>query len=224
MGIKDKVRILLTGIDWKNHFLGFLSVLIGVLIAFWLNDWNENKKLQKSINSALFNLRSEIKTNHDNALRVKEFNDKQYRFLREMYDIVDEDLNLTVDDSSVVYIYSEIFEIPVDSITNTGIEIDLFSLSDVAYHTFKEAQILSNIDFSLALILADTYNTQYKLSDLDDDIIDEAKSLDEGKKNMNNAIQTLSIANQIAEELLEDHYPASIDSISSYLAKHHFKK
>ena len=39
-------------IEWLNHFVGFVSVVLGVLMAFWLNSWNESRKESGSIETA----------------------------------------------------------------------------------------------------------------------------------------------------------------------------
>jgi hypothetical protein len=223
MGKKFNIGNAFSGIEWKNHLFGFLSVLIGVLVAFWLNDWNENKKIQRNVNNALVNLRTEIERNKETAKQIKASNFRQISYMKEIYDLLDDDLEPTVPDSVIVKIYSKIFETSEDSIESLGIEMDLYSLSDVAYNTFKESEILSNIDFQLAVKLADTYITQSKLSDLDDDLIDEAKLLDEGKESVRKTMRTMSIMDQVAEEIINNQYPESIEAINAYLEKHKHK-
>lgn len=31
-------------IDWSNHFVNFLSVILGVYLAFWVNEWAKNRE------------------------------------------------------------------------------------------------------------------------------------------------------------------------------------
>ena len=50
-------------IDWSNHFVAFISSLVGILIAFQLNDFQENAKEHERLKVALQAIKAEIKTN-----------------------------------------------------------------------------------------------------------------------------------------------------------------
>ncbi len=50
-------------IDWHNHTITFISTIIGILIAFQLEDWRENREEQAKINKAELSLLNELKRN-----------------------------------------------------------------------------------------------------------------------------------------------------------------
>jgi|SRR5882672_4166620 len=50
-------------IDWPNHIIGFFSALFGILIAFELDEWREQKKDQELAQSAFLNLKNEVGVN-----------------------------------------------------------------------------------------------------------------------------------------------------------------
>jgi len=50
-------------IDWSNHIVGFFSALFGILIAFELDEWKENRKEEKVAASAFVRLQQEIDIN-----------------------------------------------------------------------------------------------------------------------------------------------------------------
>jgi len=52
-------------IDWLNHFLEFIVVVIGILIAFQLNTCRENKKEKKIVEKHISNIIEETTFNKD---------------------------------------------------------------------------------------------------------------------------------------------------------------
>lgn len=50
-------------IDWHNHTITFVSTIIGILIAFQLEDWRENREEQSKINKAELSLVNELERN-----------------------------------------------------------------------------------------------------------------------------------------------------------------
>ncbi len=53
-------------IDWPNHIIGFFSALFGILIAFELEEWREQKSQKEIARIAFENLRIEIQINQTN--------------------------------------------------------------------------------------------------------------------------------------------------------------
>jgi len=51
------------GIDWLNHVISFLSALIGIMIAFQLEDYKDNREENKDINNTLAAVKTEIESN-----------------------------------------------------------------------------------------------------------------------------------------------------------------
>lgn len=58
-------------IDWPNHFIAFISSLLGILIAFQLQDWqekrNENEKIEITLRSIKREIESDLKIYKTNA-------------------------------------------------------------------------------------------------------------------------------------------------------------
>ena len=52
-------------IDWSNHIVGFFSALFGILIAFELDEWKENRKEEKVAANAFVRLQQEIDINRN---------------------------------------------------------------------------------------------------------------------------------------------------------------
>lgn len=50
-------------VDWQNHIITFISTIVGILIAFQLEDWRENREEQIKINKAEISLINELERN-----------------------------------------------------------------------------------------------------------------------------------------------------------------
>lgn len=50
-------------IDWPNHLIGFFSALFGILIAFELDDWREERNQAELARIAFENLKKEVQIN-----------------------------------------------------------------------------------------------------------------------------------------------------------------
>lgn len=50
-------------IDWPNHIIGFFSALFGILIAFELEEWRDNRNQAEIARIAFENLRKEVQIN-----------------------------------------------------------------------------------------------------------------------------------------------------------------
>ena len=47
-------------INWTNHAIEFITVVIGILMAFWLNNYNEERKDTHQANQYLQSIQEEI--------------------------------------------------------------------------------------------------------------------------------------------------------------------
>jgi hypothetical protein len=56
-------RIPRFSIDWPNHIIGFLSSLFGILIAFELDEWREQREKSEIAESAFEKLMQEVQIN-----------------------------------------------------------------------------------------------------------------------------------------------------------------
>lgn len=50
-------------IDWYNHLIAFVSTLLGIFIAFQLEDWKENRRHEEALAVALDAIKQEVKAN-----------------------------------------------------------------------------------------------------------------------------------------------------------------
>jgi FtsZ-binding cell division protein ZapB len=64
-------------IDWPNHIIGFFSALFGILIAFELDEWREERNQIEIARVAFENLKKEIQINQ-NSLHENISNNVNY--------------------------------------------------------------------------------------------------------------------------------------------------
>src|SRR5689334_2332389 len=50
-------------VDWLNHLIAFVSALLGIFIAFQLDDWQERRSQQEKVRISLEAIRKEIDGN-----------------------------------------------------------------------------------------------------------------------------------------------------------------
>lgn len=52
-------------IDWVNHLIGFLTALVGIVIAFQLDDWQERSREEEKLKVTLQAIKAEIDNNRE---------------------------------------------------------------------------------------------------------------------------------------------------------------
>jgi hypothetical protein len=51
--------------DWNNHLIGFLATILGILIAFQLQDWQDTRKEKERLELGIKSLKLEITGNRE---------------------------------------------------------------------------------------------------------------------------------------------------------------
>jgi len=64
-------------IDWRNHFVAFISTLLGIFIAFQLEDWRESRAEQNKVKHTFLSIKFEIEGNltiyKTNVTKIRDF-------------------------------------------------------------------------------------------------------------------------------------------------------
>jgi len=71
-------------IDWRNHFVAFISTLLGIYIAFQLEDWRESKAERDKVKTTFSSIRFEVEEN----VKIYKTNIKQIRDFLEYVDFI----------------------------------------------------------------------------------------------------------------------------------------
>ena len=110
-------------IDWLNHGLEFAVVLIGILIAFQLNNWSIKNDQQELINLHLDSIKEEVKFNKSGLKYSEQTAIKDLKNIEDLLQLIAEDA-------------------PVDSINNKTYELLNFGwlyLRSNAYNSLTES-------------------------------------------------------------------------------------
>ncbi|MEM8965781.1 MAG: hypothetical protein AAGE93_05150 [Bacteroidota bacterium] len=78
---RQKIKIT---IDWKSKLIDFLIVILGITLAFQLNNWNESRKDKQRLENYLESFRLETRENIENLQSAL----KQARFFKEKADTI----------------------------------------------------------------------------------------------------------------------------------------
>lgn len=159
-------------IGWINHLIGFVSVLLGIFIAFQLNNWQQNASQRKNINTALRSIKQEVENNMAIYLKNKEELSHWLEYVSELQSSMDANGNLVIgekalnnfmeknpnrfDDLEYIGRYNDSL-----NIYQTGLKIDIMPESGISTSSWDAANstgILNSIDFSTVAILTRIYD------------------------------------------------------------------
>lgn len=205
-------------IDWLNHFFGLISVLLGVLIAFGLNSWNENNKEDKIISTVLKNLYSEVEGNIRKVDSVNQENQVVHDQLKEYLELVDSQMEPLEPIDSLRAFQSRNTEFISDDLESIAFHIELYQLSNVAWKTAERTNILSAMDYDLVKGLAVIYDFQTKIERFDVDITDRVASIatsENRKEDWARIRKDIDIALQFSTSLQEG-YKDLLQEIKAY--------
>ncbi len=213
MAAKKKKR----NIDWLNHFVGFVGVLAGVMIAFGLNNWNESRKEERTIQAVLVNIEDELKRNSDRLDTAYMENKAIHDVLQGFLALVDDSMEPNAPADSLKQFHLRHPEFISEDFESISFSFELFQLSDVAWRTAERTNILSSMDYDLVHDLAFIYDFQSKLDRFDERIADEISNIWSSStkrdwrrmlKNVNTALVFAEVVKERYDQLLEEinHY------------------
>jgi hypothetical protein len=87
-----KFKLASIHINWPDHLVGFFSALFGILIAFQLEEWRDQREREQLVQLALQNLKSEIDINKNYYEETTRFNETFLHFLSESSPNITEEL------------------------------------------------------------------------------------------------------------------------------------
>ena len=208
-------------IQWLNHTVNFTSVLFGIIIAFSLQNWNENRKERKTIHTALNNIANEIRTNLGRIDTVIQKNQAQLDMQYEYLDLIDENFDLQVgleDWKTFALKYPDYFDPDEQS---WALDFDLFILSRVAWETTQQMGILSSLDFELAADIGTVYEIQEKVEQFDMEMVDKVSQL--STQNTESLVRLLrSVRSRItfAISLRDNAYPEMLKDLEAGIRRY----
>lgn len=137
--------------NWKKHGFEFLSIFIAVVSAFALNNWNENRRANKSENKILIEIANGLKKDIEDVKTNRQGHRHGYsacNFFRDLLadQKVDTDsvlihyVNLTRDYISIQNIagYETLKSRGLELIENDSLRLQIISLYEYDYNTLRK--------------------------------------------------------------------------------------
>ncbi len=169
-------------INWLDHFIGFISVLLGVLIAFGLNNQKETSNKEKAIKIALKNICEEMDKNRHQIDSVQKHNMLSLKVLRKMMPYVDENFDVLERDSVVqlIHDYPDFRQLGND--TTFEATLQFVYLSYTAWETAERTNVLSYMDYELVSDIAVLYDYQADIDKKYQEVFDEFADIKQGSQ------------------------------------------
>jgi hypothetical protein len=157
-------------IDWPNHTIGFFSALFGILIAFELDSWWEQRNQEELVAQAFERLKTEILINQNSLHSNVRDNLEKISKLKSVLEKVDEKLLFTgtrAEADSINSRLKSLVFIETGSVERKSglmpIHISSSSLSLVSYHTAawesaKATGVLNFMGYEQVLTFSSLYN------------------------------------------------------------------
>lgn len=162
-------------IDWRNHFVAFISTLLGIFIAFQLEDWRESRAERSKVETALLSIKFEVEEN----VKIYKTNVKQIRDFLEYVDFVlshshgDKLIMTTSDYNSYSNKHPDRFrEVKLtrhlsDSLNEytASVKVDIMPLTGISTSSWEAAKstgVLTVVDASKVSDLTYIYEWTYK--------------------------------------------------------------
>jgi hypothetical protein len=151
-------------IKWSVHLMELTVVTLGILIAFGLNSWNENRKQEHLANSYLSSLKEELSSNKTELILKLDYHNKLLSSLRN--DPLN--TNLTLNPATL----SNVGWLSGDNIIRDYIEPEMYrkivrvyqTHEDLANHTRNASENMSEINIMAPFHLVKVEN---KLSEIE---------------------------------------------------------
>jgi len=192
--------------SWKKYAFEFFSIFIAVISAFWLNNWNDNRKLRQSEQKIL----QEIKNGIELDLQDFKGNTFGYRQSLRANTIFRNLVNdISVPQDSIGYYYITLFRDYVPIINLSG------------YESLKSGGLKTVRNDSLRFEIISLYDFYYSILDKVEYQIDEMKSYDNYYKPVNDILHPYMTFNDTGNLIgFEQPLPITEDeqkAILSYL-------
>lgn len=145
--------------NFRKFTLEMLPVILGVLIAFMINNWNENYKSKNKFNLAKAHIIQEIKSNKDECEKILRVQENRNQFFKTYRD-------------SLIKFQSK--KLSLAQLPFEGINVP--SISRTAWDAANTSGITSNFSFEELQILTAIYEMQEILDDVQKQIINNVYS------------------------------------------------
>ena len=163
-------------IDWPNHIIGFFSALFGILIAFELEEWRDQKNQVEIAQIAFENLKKEIQINQNSLHENVANNINHITALQSLLPKLDSQLKFTgslIEADSINQYFGQVVFIEKKSATDDkpAVHIGLGNIAvpiiqSSAWESAKATGALNLMNYEKVLSLSSLYNPPRILEEL----------------------------------------------------------
>ncbi|MCB0629319.1 MAG: hypothetical protein R2824_04085 [Saprospiraceae bacterium] len=193
-------------IDWPNHMMAFISTLLGVWLAIYLGNSNEHHQEVSRMKIALASVKQEIQNNNRKAGNHIAHLDSLLKAVTIFSKMIDEEMELVATERQMndfLNTYSWFLSVgdkrlQKDSFyiydANLNLNLQLMTVSDIAWENTKLMDVLHLIDTQTAFQLHGVYRLQ-----------DEAqRSLNEAMDIIKNLFQNNQDSDAVTHTIIND--------------------
>lgn len=213
-------------VDWMNHLIGLISVMVGILIAFWLEDYRETKKEQRLIESFLTSIKSEIQ---DNREQIVSTSDRMHRLQQKLSEVRSFENIEGFIQMSGTEMKNHLESFPEDTMNvdyksdgrvsfRPRFSLTIYSLEDVIWKTGLSAELLSSMDFELISLLSGAYESLGRVMVWDEEYFLDFNVLKKTTEGIERLDYFLLLNNAFAESL-NAQLGECLQAIDDYLAE-----
>lgn len=167
-------------IDWPNHLIGFFSALFGILIAFELEEWRDQKNQVEVARVAFENLKKEVQINQNSLHENVANNIKHINTLQALFSKIDTQLRFTgskAEADSINQNFGQVVFIEwsdsvkksnmIKPVVNIGMHnITIPALQSSAWESAKATGALNLMEYEKVQSMSYLYNPSHILEEL----------------------------------------------------------
>ncbi len=167
-----KLRTLFAGIHWMNHFFAFIGTCAGVLLAFFLADYQEKRNAQDRLEKAATQIMLEIEQNKNILKKHSDYLSKQVNAMERIKPLLRADTAIMATEKEIGAIIDSFpdFFIPEKKILvkdsiyewrgDMNVNFNMPGLSDIAWENAQALEVLHLVDFETSYMLFSLYKLQ----------------------------------------------------------------
>lgn len=199
--------------DWKYVFGELLLLFIGITLAIWFNNWNNQNQIEDEKKIALEKIKGEIENNLNEMLLAQEKNEKisaAFSTFQNVYNGISTEVITTPQHmDSLQKAFPNYFRI-IDSTRveavhykyrgDTFIELEIPDLTEIAWETTRSMNVTNEFSFDCLYEFESMYNLQRR-------VLNEVNKASDAlqKKDLTELMNVLSFMNQFNPALIENY-------------------
>lgn len=120
--------------DWKYLFREIILIFIGINLAIWFNNWNENRKLNRELTNSIELTQKELESNLATLSKNKEIPEKFYNELNTYFSVSEKRTGIEIEQFNSE---NEMIRITSDGGLKINFKYPILNLKTTSWSIFK---------------------------------------------------------------------------------------